>query len=112
MFSIPFTEACAPAMVVITRSGFTARLLSSYRPPVPIFAVCSDPAVARRLCPVWGVRSVCSEDAEVSYERLTDVGRRAVLAAGLGSPGEPVVVTSGFPFHRAGTTNTMRVEVL
>ncbi len=102
----------APAMVVITRSGFSARLLSSYRCPVPIFAVCTEEATARMLCPVWGVRPVLSVGGEVSYESLTEVGRQAVLTAGVGQTGEPFVVTSGFPFHRAGTTNTMRVEVL
>ena len=102
----------APAMVVITRSGFTARLLSSYRCPVPIFAVCTEVATARMLCPVWGVRPVLSEGGEVSYESLTEVGRQAVLSSGVGQTGDPFVVTSGFPFHRAGTTNTMRVEVL
>ena len=40
------------------------------------------------------------------------VGREAVVRSGAGDPGAPVVVTAGFPFQLAGTTNTMRVERL
>jgi len=102
----------APAIIVITRSGFSARLVSSYRPPVPIFAVCTEPRVRRQLSAVWGVEPVLSTEAEVSYEGLTDFGRRRVLESGTGGPGDSVVVTAGFPFHTSGTTNTLRVERL
>jgi pyruvate kinase len=37
---------------------------------------------------------------------------RAILEAGVGSPGDSVAVTAGFPFHEPGTTNTLRVERL
>ncbi|HUP51463.1 MAG TPA: pyruvate kinase [Longimicrobiales bacterium] len=102
----------APAIVVITRSGFSARLVSSYRPSVPIFAVTTDPATYRQLPAVWGVRPELAQGVEVSYEGLATFGRSRVLARGLGEPGAAVVVTSGFPFHEAGTTNTMRLERL
>ena len=102
----------APAIIVITRSGFSARLVSSYRPPVPIFAVCTEPRVYRQLTAVWGVRPCLSREEEVSYDGLTEFGQRCVLENGVGRPGQPVVVTAGFPFHTAGSTNTMRVEEL
>jgi len=35
-----------------------------------------------------------------------------VLEAGMGRPGDSVVVTAGVPFHTSGSTNTMRVEQL
>jgi pyruvate kinase len=102
----------APAVLVITRSGFSARLVSSHRPSVPIFAVTTDPKTFCELAVVWGVRPVLAEDVEVSYESLTDFGKRAILDADLGTPGDSVLVTAGFPFHQTGTTNTMRVEHL
>jgi len=102
----------APAILVFTRSGFSARLVSSYRPPVPIFAVTTDPCTYRQLAAVWGVRPVLAEVAEVTYDGLMAVGRQQVLASGLAEPGASVVVTAGFPFHRSGTTNTMRLERL
>ncbi|MFQ5538266.1 MAG: pyruvate kinase [Gemmatimonadota bacterium] len=103
----------APAIIVITRSGFSARLVSSYRPPVPVFAVTTDPATYRQLAAVWGVRPVLAEGGmDPGYAELTEVGRRSILESGEGDPGASVVVTAGFPFQRAGTTNTMRVERL
>ena len=102
----------APAIIVITRSGFSARLVSSYRPPVPVFAVTTEEKTYRQLAAVWGVRPVLSEGDEVSYEALTQVGRASILETGVGDVGASVVVTSGYPFQRSGTTNTMRLERL
>jgi pyruvate kinase len=102
----------APAIIVITKSGFSARLVSSYRPAVPIFAVTTDPKTYRQLAAVWGVRPVlCGED-DPSYESLFDFGRRCVIESGWGEPGQAILVTAGHPFHLAGTTNTMRVETV
>jgi pyruvate kinase len=100
----------APAIITITRSGFSARLVSSYRPPMPIFAVCTDPAVRRQLSGVWGVCAVLAEGVEVSYDALTEFGEEAVVASGIGESGQSVVVTAGFPFNTAGSTNVMRIE--
>jgi pyruvate kinase len=105
-------QLAAPALIVITRSGFSARLVSSYRPPMPIFAVCTDPMTFSQLAAVWGVRPLLAQEEEVSYQALTDFGKRAVIETGVGRAGEPVVVTAGYPFHTSGTTNTMRVEEL
>jgi pyruvate kinase len=102
----------APAVIVITRGGFSARLVSSYRPPVPIFAICIDPRTYRQLSAVWGVRPVLATDVAVTYEALTAFGRQAVLESGVGKAGQSVVVTAGFPFNISGSTNTMRVEQL
>ena len=100
----------AGAILVITRSGVSARLVSSYRPSIPIFAVCTDAATFRQLAPVWGVRPVLYPEGEVTYESLTAFGKRSVLDLGVGRPGDSVVVTAGVPFHTSGSTNTMRVE--
>ena len=102
----------APALIVITSSGFSARLVSSYRPPVPIFAVCTEPRTFRQLAPVWGVWPTLATDVPVSYSALSAYGKEAVVRAGVGRPGDSVVVTAGFPFHESGSTNTMRVEQL
>jgi pyruvate kinase len=102
----------APAIIVITRSGFTARLVSSYRPPVPIFAICTDPHVVCQLNAVWGVVPILAQGEEVSYETLTEFGKNAVQDSGVGRAGEAIVVTAGYPFHTSRSTNTMRVEQL
>jgi len=100
----------ASAIIALTRSGFTAQLVASYKPPLPIFAVCTDPLVYRQLQAVWGVCPILAAGTEVSYDSLFPLGREAVLNAGAGEPGDTVVVTAGYPFHTPGSTNTMRVE--
>jgi pyruvate kinase len=102
----------APAIIVITRSGFSARLVSSYRPAVPVFAVTTELSTYRQLAAVWGVKPVLAQDVEVSYESLAAVGRRSVIDAGVGEPGDSVAITAGFPFHESGSTNNMRLERL
>jgi pyruvate kinase len=102
----------APAIIVITRSGFSARLVSSYRPSVPVFAVTTEPATYRQLAAVWGVLPSHFDGGEVTYESLTQFGRERVIASGAGEAGASIVVTAGVPFHESGTTNTMRLERL
>ena len=102
----------APALIVITRSGFSARLLSSYRPRIPIVAVTTSPRTVCQLSAVWGVQPYLAVEEDLNYEALTEFGKRRVLETGLGSDGDTVVVTAGFPFHTSGSTNTMRLEQL
>jgi pyruvate kinase len=102
----------AAAVIALTRSGFTAQLVSSYKPPVPVFAVTTDPLVQRQLRAVWGVEPILAVGEEVTYDHLLALGKEAVLQGGFGKPGDSVVVTAGYPFHTAGSTNTMRVEEL
>jgi pyruvate kinase len=102
----------APAIIVLTKSGFSARLVTSYRPTVPVFAVTPDPLTYRQLAGVWGVRPVLAEGLEMTYEHQAAFGRQCVIDSGVGEPGASVAVTSGFPFHETGSTNTMRLERL
>ena len=102
----------ASAIVVLTKSGFSARLVTSYRPTVPVFAVTPYAHTYRHLAAVWGVRPVLAERLEMTYERQVEFGRHCVLDSGVGEPGASIAVTAGFPFHESGSTNTMRLERL
>jgi pyruvate kinase len=104
----------APAIVTLTKSGFTARLVSSYRPSVPIMGVCDDIRVYRQLALVWGVHPVlCHFHDEPNYQEIMGCARAALVHRGLAHRGDRVVVTAGLPFfHVAGTTNMVRVEEL
>jgi pyruvate kinase len=104
----------APAIVTLTKSGFTARLVSSYRPSVPIMGVCDDIRVYRQLALVWGVHPVlCRFHDEPNYQEIMGCAREALVHRGLAHRGDRVVVTAGLPFfHVAGTTNMVRVEEL
>jgi pyruvate kinase len=101
----------APAIVTFTITGGTTRLVSSYRPPVPILGVCDDERTWRQLALVWGVHPVLFK-AEPGYDAMLDCARRYLLENRLAGPGQRIVVTAGVPFHVSGTTNMMRVEEL
>ncbi len=99
----------APAIVTYTRSGFTARVVSSRRPPVPIVAVTNTDTVLRQLAMVWGVLpALCPP--EPSDEAMWETARAELLRRGLAAAGDRVVVTAGVPFHVRGTTNMIRIQ--
>ena len=101
----------APAVVTFTITGGAPRLVSSYRPPVPIVGVCDDPRVWCQLALVWGVHPVLFE-GETVYDAMLERARSYIIDQGIGFPGQRIVVTAGVPFHVSGTTNMLRVEEL
>ncbi|MEX1183396.1 MAG: pyruvate kinase [Gemmatimonadota bacterium] len=101
----------APAVVTFTTTGGTTRLVSSYRPPVPIISVTDQLKTWRQLALVWGVQPVlCTR--EVNYENMLDTARQYLIANRIAQPGQRFVVTAGIPFHVRGTTNMLRIEEL
>ncbi|MBC7093111.1 pyruvate kinase [Candidatus Bipolaricaulota bacterium] len=101
-------EVGARAIVCATVSGWTARLVASFRPGVPVVATTPDPLVARRLSLAWGVCPLAIAPAREPDELIVD-SLAAARDAGLVSAGDRVVFTAGFPFGRPGTTNLVRV---
>ena len=101
----------APAIITFTRTGSTTRLVSSYRPPVPILGVSDQERTWRQLALVWGVQPVRCRD-EINYENMLAAARDYLLSNRMAKPGQRVIVTAGVPFHVRGTTNMMRVEEL
>jgi pyruvate kinase len=101
----------APAVVTFTITGGTTRLVSSYRPPVPILGVTDDDRTWRQLALVWGVHPVHFRE-QPEYETMLQCARRYLLENKLAQPGQRIVVTAGVPFHVSGTTNMLRVEEL
>ena len=100
-----------PLVMVATKSGFTARIVSSHRPGVPILALTDVPRTARQLALVWGVMP----ELVPHHDRYDEVVRHGLDAAArrqLASPGDRVVVTAGVPFDTPGTTNMMKVEIV
>jgi pyruvate kinase len=104
-------QLAAPAIIVFTKSGFTARILASHRPPVPIVALTDEPRVARQMALVWGVIPELVPHQN-SYAEMVQLGLASLVRDGLASPGERILVTAGIPFDVTGTTNLMKVEVV
>ncbi len=91
-----------PAIVVPTNSGRTARLVSSYRPRVPVLAVSSSLATVRRLNLLFGVSAVQAEQWS-SLRQLLDDCVRLARERELASSGDMVAITAGLPSQELGT---------
>jgi pyruvate kinase len=104
-------EVKARALIAFTETGSSARLVSKARPHVPIFAFSPNETTRRRLALFWGVVPLSIDplrDADTMVERANAF----VLANGLGSPGDKIVVVFGAPVGVSGTTNAVQVRVL
>jgi pyruvate kinase len=100
-----------PLIIVFTKSGFSARVVASHRPEVPILAVTDVERTYRQLALVWGVQPEITPRA-ASYDELVVHALAAARRRGLAKKGERVVVTAGVPFDQPGSTNLMKVEVV
>lgn len=101
----------AAAIVVPTRSGFTARMVSRFRPAIPIIALTPSDEVRRRLSLSWGVTAVTVPWYD-GGESVLDRFREPVLETGLVKKGETVVVTAGWPFAQPGITNLVHLATI
>jgi len=101
----------ASAIVTVTKSGATPRLISRFRPDAPIIACVLEEQVRRQLSLTWGVIPLM-----MGYVTSTDdmiEGSVAVAKeAGLLHDGEIAVVTAGVPAGIAGTTNMIKVHLV
>jgi pyruvate kinase len=100
----------AAAIVVVTRSGQTARSLSRYRPATPVVAVTAEAKSLRMLALVRGVRGLVMENLYTDSDTAVRRIREALTSQGLVSAGEYVVLLGGLPFLAKGSTNFIKVE--
>jgi pyruvate kinase len=90
------------ALVVPTRSGRTARLVSAHRPRVPVLAVSPRPETVRRLNLLFGVRCAIAEDW-TSLRALLDDCARLARETGVAGSGDLIGITAGLPQQELGT---------
>jgi len=99
----------AKVLVAYTESGYTAKLIAAFRPPMPILALTPNERVVHQLALVWGVVAhrvprVRSADGVMSRAR-GEVRRR-----GLATPGERMAIVAGVPLNQPGNTNLLTVQ--
>lgn len=99
------------AIVTATSSGYTAKMISKYRPKAPIVAVTFDEATNRRLALVWGVQAVTGERVE-STDDMLDLAVDTGLSTELFKRGDRIIIAAGVPVGETGTTNLMKVHVI
>jgi pyruvate kinase len=99
-----------PLVIVLTKSGFSARVIASRRPGVPVLALTDSPRTYRQLALVWGVVPHLVPHCD-SYAAMVTLALGAARERGLAHTGDRVLVTAGVPFDVPGTTNLLKVEI-
>ena len=101
----------AAAIVTVSESGNTARLLSKYRPSQPIIACVMDEQVQRQLSVSWGITPLMMPLAH-STDELIEMSTALAKENGYLHDGELAVVTAGVPVGVSGTTNMIKIHMV
>lgn len=101
----------ASAIITVTKSGTTARVISKYRPNCAIIGCTTSEIVWRQLSLSWGVVPLMIQE-ESNTDDLFEHAVDSAVNAGLIKDGELVVLTAGVPLGISGTTNLMKVHVV
>ena len=99
----------ADAILTVSQSGMTARLVSRFHPGTPIVACLLDQQVRRQMAMYWGVAPIMMPYVN-STDELVSRAVESAEKAGLVKRGDLVVVTAGVPVGVSGTTNMIRVQ--
>ena len=101
----------ASAILTATSSGFTARMVSKFRPAVTIIAAVTDEHIRRRLSLSWGVYSVLTKRFHSTDDVIVASVDKALEAKFINN-GDIVVITAGIPVGTIGTTNLIKVHTV
>ncbi|QEY33918.1 pyruvate kinase [Caproiciproducens galactitolivorans] len=101
----------AVAIITVSKSGRTARMISKYRPECPIISGTTDETVQRQMNLSWGVVPILVDEKDNTdelFDHVVDVAR----SKGLLKNGDLVVITAGVPLGISGTTNLLKVHLV
>ena len=98
-------------IAVFTHSGFTARLVSRYRPLVPIVAFSPEAETRRRMALFWGVMARAIVDVH-KVDGLAEIAEQRLLEERLVSKGDVIGIVAGTPMGVRGTTNFMKFHII
>lgn len=99
----------AKAVVTVTKSGRTARMVSKYRPACDIMACTTYENVCRQLSLSWGVTPILIKEEQDTFE-LFDNAVKEIENLGYIKTDDLVVITAGVPLGMSGTTNMLKVH--
>lgn len=99
------------AIVAATTSGYTAKMISKYRPNADILALTFDERVQRSLMMYWGVQPVIAT-APADTDAMIEAAKKMAVEQGLAQKGDTIIVTAGVPVTESGTTNLMTIQTI
>jgi pyruvate kinase len=98
-------------IVVFTRSGFTARLISKFRPATPILAFCPDEKVVTQMSLYWGVLPQLVKYLENTDQLINEVDS-LLRVSGYAADGDRIIIVASHPPSVSGKTNFMKLHVV
>ncbi len=101
----------AKAIVVCTRTGGTAKMVSRFRPMIDIIGMTTDARSYQKLALSWGVYPVLSEEYN-SVDVLFHFAKCAARDSGLVKKGDTIVITGGTPNGKSGNSNLINLETV
>ncbi|MGN0135514.1 pyruvate kinase [Anaerotignum sp.] len=104
-------ELNTAAISTITRSGFTARMISKHRPVCPLLASTSDECVWRQMNLIWGCKPLLYH-GDLPKGGVFDTALKIAVSSGMLKNGDTVVSALGMPLGFSGATNTLRVDIV
>ncbi|MGQ5709053.1 pyruvate kinase [Lactobacillus sp. PSON] len=104
-------ELGVKTIIAATKSGYTARMISKYRPNADIVAMTFDEKIQHSLAVVWGVTPVLA-DKPSSTDDMFEKAAEVAKAEGLVKDGDLVIIVAGVPVGESGTTNMMKLQII
>ncbi len=101
----------ANAIIAITKTGYTARRMSKFRPSTPIIGITPYEKIYNQLALEWGVAPMRTTHKMDLEPLISDCIKTATLSGAL-KTGDKVVITAGVPMNIPGNTNIIRVETI
>ena len=101
----------ASAIITPTQSGYTARMISRFRPGCVVAALTTEERVRRQLAISWGVMPYLTGNVD-STDRLFSMCVDSARKEGVVEPGDTVVITAGVPIGKSGSTNFIKAQVV
>lgn len=101
-------EIDADAILTITESGFTARMIAKYKPQSKVVAVSRMPESVRAMQLYWGVEPILGPSS-TNTDEMIELSLKCALLHNVISDGASVVITAGVPIGKPGSTNLIKV---
>lgn len=101
----------AKLIIVFTNSGFSARMISRWRPKQPVLVLTHDDKVCNMMALNFGTFSKKIKDIK-NHDGMVDIAKEEALKTGLVKKGDKIVISAGIPFGSPGTTNLILVQVI
>lgn len=105
------TDLNAKAIVVCTRTGATARMVSRFRPLIPIIGITTNERAYQKLALSWGVKPAMADEYS-SVDILFYFAKLAALKSGLVKKGDMIVITGGTPNGKSGNSSLINAETV